>query len=80
MLAASAEVLPLQLSMLVVMVMLLLMMMMLVKVRVVRSGRTGVRHAAGSPVDDVFRRAFVDDVRVVTVGGAVVVAIGQMLG
>ncbi len=52
-LAASAEVLPLQLSMLVVMVRMLLLMM--VKVLVVRSGGTGARWAARSSVDNVFR-------------------------
>ena len=71
-LAASAEVLPLQLPMLVVMVMvLLLMMFMMVKVRIVGCGWTSV--------DLVFRWAFVDDVWVVTTGGAVVVLGGQML-
>ena len=49
-LAASAEVLPLQLPMLVVMV-----MMMMVKVRAVGWGRTGAGWAARSSVDDVFR-------------------------
>lgn len=51
MLAASTEVLPLQLSMLVVMMLLLLMIIM--KVRVARSRRTDVRGASGSSVDNV---------------------------
>ena len=50
-LAASAEVLPLQLSMLVVMVVMLLLLMMMMKVRVASCGRTGAR----SSVDNVFR-------------------------
>lgn len=58
-LAASAEMLPLQLSILVVMVMMILrmmmMIMMMVKVWVDSSGRTGARWAARSSVDNVFR-------------------------
>lgn len=82
-LAASAEVLLLCLCMLVVMAMLLLlvlvqllMMAVLLKVRIDRSRRTGTRW---SSVNDVLRRAFVDDVRVVAVRSAVAVLLSQML-
>lgn len=79
-LAASAEVLPLQLCMLVVIVMLLLvqllMMAVMLKVRIDRPGRTGTRR---SSVDNVLRRAFVDHVRVVAIRSAVVVLLSQML-
>lgn len=82
-LAASAEVLPLQLCMLVVMVMLLLlllvqplMMAVMLKVRIDRPRRTGTRR---SSVDNVLRRAFVDHVRVVAIRSAVVVLLSQML-
>lgn len=53
-LAASAEVLPLQLSMLVVMVLMLLLLMVMLKVWVVRSGGAGARWAGRSSVDNVF--------------------------
>lgn len=79
-LAASAEVLPLQLSMLVVMVLMMLLLMVMLEVWVVRSGRAGARWAGGSSVDNVFGRAFVDDMWVVAIGGAVVVLFSQMLG
>lgn len=63
--------------MLVVMVMMLMMMM---EVQIVRPGRTDTGRADRSPVDDVFRRAFVDYMWVVASGGAVVVLFRQMLG
>lgn len=64
--------------MLVVMVLLLLQLWMrvvLLKVRVDRSGRAATRP---SSVDNVLRRAFVDHVRLVAVGNAVVVLLSQM--
>lgn len=77
-LAASAEVLPLQLSMLVVMVTMLLLMMM--EVQIVRPGRTGAGRALRSSVNNVFCWALVDYMWVVTNRGAVVVLFRQMLG
>lgn len=79
-LAASAEVMPLKLPMLVVMVtMMLMMMLMMVKVGVVNTGRTAML-ATGAAVDDVFRRAFVDHMWVVTFRRTVVVLLSKMLG
>lgn len=75
MLAASAEVIPLKLPMLVVVVALMVM----VKVGVVNTGGTA-RLATGTAVDDVFRRAFVDHMWVVTFRSTVVVLLSQMSG
>lgn len=66
---------PLKLPMLVVVV----AMMVMVKVGVVNTGGTA-RLATGAAVDDVFRRAFVDHMWVVTFRSTVVVLLSKMSG
>lgn len=80
-LAASAEVLPLELPVLVVMVPMTMMMMVVrMKVGIVHAGGTASRSASGPSVDHVLGRALVDHMWVVTFGGAVVVLLSEMSG